>query len=110
MQSHTGDLSAVHSRQQKLTEFTKVLNRSTLLANGPALAGVINDKTGRKQDRAKGGRPPYSIQAILKISILQQLYGNLFGEEMENALLHRMSWPHFIGLTLVVRGLSGRRQ
>lgn len=99
MQTHTGDLFAVHSRHQKLTQFTKVLDRLNLLVNWAALARIVNDKTGREQDSPKGGRPPYPTQALLKIIVLQQLYGNLSDEEMEYALLDRMSWQHFIGLT-----------
>ena len=101
MQTHTGDLFALHSRQQKRSQFTKVLDRLTQLVNWVALAKVVNDKTGREQDRPKGGRPPYPTQALLKIIVLQQLYGNLSDEEMEYALLDRMSWQHFIGLTHV---------
>ena len=99
MQTHTGDLFAVHSRPQKLSQFTKVLDRLTQLVNWTALAKIVNDKTGREQDRPKGGRPPYPTQALVKIIVLQQLYGNLSDEEMEYALLDRMSWQHFIGLT-----------
>ena len=98
MQFHTGDLFAVHSRQQKLNQFTQVLDRLIRLVDWVSLAKVVNDKTGREQDRPKGGRPPYPTQALLKIIILQQLYGNLSDEEMEYALLDRMSWQHFIGL------------
>ena len=35
---------------------------------------------------------------LLKVVVLQQLYGNLSDEQMEYALLDRLSWQRFIGM------------
>ena len=98
MKKRTGDLFAGHRRQEKLVQFTKVLDALTRLVDWAALARVVNDATGREAPQPKGGRPPYPTQSMLKIMVLQQLYGNLSDEEMEYALLDRTSWQQFVGL------------
>ena len=40
----------------------------------------------------------YPSQALVKIIVLQQLYGNLSDEVTEHALLDRGSWQRFIGM------------
>jgi IS5 family transposase len=59
---------------------------------------VVNTQTGREAPQPKGGRPPYPTQALVKIIVLQQLYGNLSDEDTEYALLDRGSWQRFIGM------------
>ncbi|AMS31271.1 hypothetical protein AEM42_11185 [Betaproteobacteria bacterium UKL13-2] len=54
--------------------------------------------TGREGARPQGGRPPYPTAVLLKVVVLQQLYGNLSDEQMEYALLDRLSWQRFIGM------------
>ena len=98
MKPRTGDLFAGQHRLQKLTQYTKVLDSLTQLVDWPALAQVVNEATGREAPRPQGGRPPYPTEAMLKIIVLQQLYGNLSDEETEYALLDRGSWQRFIGL------------
>ena len=98
MKRGSGDLFAGHRRREKLQQFTKVLDALTRLVDWAALAKVHNDATGREAPQPKGGRPPYATDVMLKIMVLQQLYGNLSDEEMEYALLDRASWQTFIGL------------
>lgn len=98
MKNKTGDLFAGHRRREKLMQFTKVLEALTRLVDWAALAQVVNDATGCEAPQPKGGRPPYATQAMMKIIVLQQIYGNLSDEEMEYALLDRTSWQQFVGL------------
>lgn len=98
MKQTTGDLFAGHRRREKLTQFTKVLEALTRLVDWSALARVVNEATGREAPRPQGGRPPYPTVALMKIVVLQQLYGNLSDEETEYALLDRLSWQQFAGL------------
>ena len=92
MKRSTGDFFAGHRRREKLQQFTKVLDALTRLVDWAALAKVHNAATGREASQPKGGRPPYATDVMLKIMVLQQLYGNLSDEEMEYALLDRASW------------------
>ena len=98
MKRSTGDFFVGHRRREKLQQFTKVLDALTRLVDWAALAKVHNAATGREAPQPKGGRPPYATDVMLKIMVLQQLYGNLSDEEMEYALLDRASWQTFIGL------------
>lgn len=98
MKAYNGDLFAREHRQQKLKQFTGVLDRLGELVDWRGLAEAVNQATGREAPQPKGGRPPYPTQALLKIIVLQQLYGNLSDEQMEYALLDRVSWQRFVGL------------
>lgn len=53
----------------------------------------------RKEDRGKGGRRPYDYVMMFKIMILQRYY-NLADEKMEFAILDRLSFMRFLGLTM----------
>ncbi|MBI2771249.1 MAG: IS5 family transposase [Burkholderiales bacterium] len=92
------DMFAGQARHSKLAQYTRVLNRLNALVDWSGLAKAVNDATGREGERPKGGRPPYPTQVMLKIVVLQQLYGNVADEEMEYALLDRLSWQRFVGL------------
>lgn len=98
MKERNGHLFIDERRQQKLVQFTGVLKKLDELVDWPGLATAVNEKTGREAPQPKGGRPPYPTKALLKIVVLQQLYGNLSDEQMEYALLDRTSWQRFTGL------------
>jgi IS5 family transposase len=98
MAKDQGDLFAGHSRRGKLKQYTAVLQKLNDLVDFKGLADAVNAVTGREKERPKGGRPPYPTQVLLRIVVLQQLYGNLSDEEMEYALLDRLSWQQFVGL------------
>lgn len=97
MRNH--DLFAADKRQQKLNEFTLPLKQLDALVNWSELAAAVNLPLKRERVHAKGGRPCYPTVVMLKILVLQQLYGNLSDEETEYALLDRLSWQQFLGLT-----------
>jgi IS5 family transposase len=98
MKERNGYLFIAEAREAKLAQFTGRLDRLTTLVDWQGLARAVNDATGREGQRPKGGRPPYPTEALRKIVVLQQLYGNLSDEEMEYCLLDRMSWQTFTGL------------
>lgn len=98
MKNCTGDLFSRQRREEKLTQFTVVLDRLETLIDWSGLAKAVNNATGREAARPQGGRPPYPTTVLLKIVVLQQLYGNLSDEQMEYALLDRLSWQRFIGM------------
>lgn len=98
MKERNADLFVQERRQEKLVQFTGVLMKLDQLVDWSGLAAAVNQATGREAAQPKGGRPAYSTQALLKIVVLQQLYGNLSDEQMEYALLDRVSWQHFVGL------------
>ena len=98
MKKQKHDLFAADHRRQKVTQFTKVIDSLSGLVDWAALTKVVNERTGREASQPKGGRPPYPTEALIKIIILQQLYGNLSDEDTEYALLDRGSWQRFIGM------------
>jgi IS5 family transposase len=98
MRNRTGDLFSRTRREEKLRQFTGVLDRLEQLVDWTGLAAAVNAATGREAPRPQGGRPPYPTAALLKIVVLQQLYGNLSDEQMEYALLDRLSWQRFVGM------------
>jgi len=98
MKERNGYLFVSERRQEKIEQFTGVLDKLDRLVDWVGLAGAVNKETGREAPQPKGGRPPYPTAALLKIVVLQQLYGNLSDEQMEYALLDRGSWQRFVGL------------
>jgi IS5 family transposase len=50
-------------------------------------------------DRTQGGRPPYDYVLMFKVLILQRYY-NLSDDKIEYAILDRLSFMRFLGLTL----------
>ena len=98
MKERNGYLFVDERRRQKLVQFTGVLVKLDELVDWKGLAAAVNQATGREAPQPKGGRPPYPTEALLKIVVLQQLYGNLSDEAMEYALLDRTSWQRFAGL------------
>jgi transposase, IS5 family len=98
MKKQRQDLFAAQHRVQKIAQYTKVLDSLNKLVDWVTLTQVVNESTGREGSQPKGGRPPYPTEALVKLIVLQQLYGNLSDEETEYALLDRGSWQRFIGL------------
>ena len=99
MKRQRQDLFSADQRRQKMAQYTKVLDSLDKLVDWDALCKVVNDSTGREAPQPKGGRPPYPTKALVKLIVLQQLYGNLSDEDTEYALLDRDSWQRFIGMS-----------
>ena len=83
---------------RKITQFTKFLDALSGLVDWRALTKVVNGHIGREASQPKGGRSSYPTQTLVKIIVLQQLYGNLSDEDTEYALLDRGNWQRFIGM------------
>ena len=98
MKERNGYLFIAEQREKKLAQFTGTLDRLAALVDWSGLARAVNEATGREAERPQGGRPPYPTVAMLKIVVLQQLYGGMSDEQMEYCLLDRMSWQRFVGL------------
>ena len=98
MKKQNHDLFAEHHRRRKSTQFTKALESLSGLVDWAALTKVVIERTGREGSQPKGGRGAYPSQALVKIIVLQQLYGNLADEDTEHALLDCGSWQRFIGM------------
>lgn len=58
---------------------------------------VLDGALQRKNDREKGGRPPYDCVLMFRILVLQELY-QLSDEEMEFQLYDRSSFQKFVGI------------
>ena len=82
MKERNGYLFVAEHREAKLAQFTGRLDRLSTLVDWQGLARAVNKATGREGPRPKGGRPPYPTEALLKIVVLQQLYGNLRSREL----------------------------
>jgi IS5 family transposase len=98
MKQINGDLFAAQRRQAKMAPYTQTLQALERLVDWDSLARVVDQALGRNKPQPKGGRPGYPTQVMVKILVLQQLYGNLSDEQMEYALLDRSSWQRFVGL------------
>jgi IS5 family transposase len=98
MKERNGYLFVGEQREKKLAQFTGPLDRLAAMVDWGGLAQAVNEATGREGERPQGGRPPYPTEAMLKIVVLQQLYGGMSDEQMEYCLLDRMSWQRFVGL------------
>lgn len=61
-----------------------------------ALAAAIN-RAAPRPGRARGGRPPFPTELMVRTLLLQQLY-NLSDEQMEFQLPDRLSFQRFVGL------------
>jgi transposase len=76
-------LSDVLQLQKKHVDFT-------------ALAAGI-DTAALWPSRARGGRPPFPSQIMVRTLLIQQLF-NLSDEQLEYQLLDRLSFQRFVGL------------
>ncbi len=63
-----------------------------------ALATEI-DAAAPRPGRARGGRPPFPTELMVRVLVIQQLY-NLSDEQIEFQLLDRLSFQRFVGLRL----------
>ncbi|MGQ5525794.1 transposase, partial [Chitinimonas sp. PSY-7] len=61
-----------------------------------ALAADI-DRAAPRPSRARGGRPPFPTELMVRVLLVQQLF-NLSDEQMEFQLLDRLSFQRFVGL------------
>ena len=95
MKKQSHDLFVEHHRRRKITQFTKVLDSPSGLVDWAALTKVVNERTGPSP---KVDDLSYPTLALVKIIVLQQLYGNLSDEDTAYALLDRGSWQRFIGM------------
>lgn len=57
------------------------------------------ERSLRRPDRSKGGRPPYTAVLMFKVLVLQTLY-MLSNDQTEYQLRERLSFMRFIGLAL----------
>ena len=57
------------------------------------------ERSLRRSDRSKGGRPPYDAVLMFKVLVLQTLY-TLSDDQTEYQLRDRLSFMRFIGLAL----------
>lgn len=64
--------------------------------NFAALAQSV-DHTAPRPSRQRGGRPPFPIELMVRVLLIQQLF-NLSDEQMEFQLLDRLSFHRFVGL------------
>jgi len=62
-----------------------------------AIAEEVDDAAPRPS-QARGGRPPYPTEVMVRILALKHLY-NLADEALEYQLLDRLSFQRFCGLT-----------
>jgi len=90
-------LFAEHEREDRRTKIGDPLIGLSKHVDFEALAAGI-DAAAPRPSRAKGGRPPYSTELMVKILVLQQLY-NLADDALEYQLLDRRSFLQFLDLT-----------
>lgn len=89
-------LFAAEEREQKLDRKGDLLQVLNEHVNFGSLAAEV-DRVTPRPDNAQGGRPPYPTELMIRILILQHLYG-LSDEAMEYQLLDRLSFQRFCGL------------
>lgn len=58
---------------------------------------LLDEALQRKNDKEKGGRPPYDCVLMLRILVLQELY-QLSDDEMEFQIYDRSSFQQFVGI------------
>ncbi len=91
------DLFADAARKHKIETLGDPLQVIARHIDFAHLTQVIDELLPRG-DAAKGGRPPYPTEVMVRILILKHLY-NLSDEQMEYQLLDRMSYQRFCLLT-----------
>jgi IS5 family transposase len=83
-------------RKSKLEGYVKTLAAMDALIDFSAMAAAV-DVACPRSDRAKGGRPPYASEVLVRMVFLQGLY-NLSDEQCEHQVLDRMSFQRFCRL------------
>ena len=91
------DLFAGDARKRKIDSLGDPLQIIARHIDFAHLAGLI-DALCPRPDGAKGGRPPYPTEAMVRVLILKRLY-NLSDEQVRYQLLDRMSFQRFCGLS-----------
>ena len=89
-------LFAAEEREAKLDRWGDVLQAMEQHVDFKALAAEI-DRAAPRPSRARGGRPPFPTELMVRAFILQNLYG-LSDEQMEFQVLDRLSFQRFLGL------------
>lgn len=87
------DLFVQEQRQAKLGSYVAKLATMDELIDFAAIAAAV-DAACPRADRARGGRPPYATEVMVRLVFLQSLY-NLSDEECEHQVLDRMSFQRF---------------
>ena len=88
--------NASEERKVKINNKKSALREMNALIDFSVLAKKI-DKIAPRPVLKKGGRPPYPTELMIRILVLQQLYG-LSDEAMEYQLLDRYTFQVFCGL------------
>lgn len=86
-------LFAAEERETKLTKLGDALQVLDRHVDFAALAAEV-DRAAPRPDRARGGRPPFPTEVMVRILLFQQLF-NLPDEQMEFQLLDRLSFQRF---------------
>jgi IS5 family transposase len=89
-------LFAAEEREAKLDRLGDVLQAMEQHVDFKALAAEA-DRAAPRPSRARGGRPPFPTELMVRAFILQNLYG-LSDEQMEFQVLDRLSFQRFLGL------------
>lgn len=89
-------LFAAEEREAKLDRLGDVLQAMERHVDFKALAAEA-DRAAPRPSRARGGRPPFPTELMVRAFILQTLYG-LSDEQMEFQVLDRLSFQRFLGL------------
>lgn len=89
-------LFAAQERETKLTKLGDALQALDRHVDFAALASEV-DRAVPRPDRARGGRPPFPTEVMVRILLIQQLF-NLSDEQMEFQLLDRLSSQRFARL------------
>jgi len=90
------DLFAAEHHRQKIDNLGDPLVNIQKHIHFGALAAAV-DRVAPRPGNAKGGRPAFPTETMVRILILKRLY-NLSDEQMEYQLLDRMSYQRFCGL------------
>ncbi|PHV11468.1 transposase, partial [Chitinimonas sp. BJB300] len=89
-------LFASEEREAKLDQLGDALKVLGTHVDFAALAADI-DRAAPRPSRARGGRPPFPTELMVRVLLVQQLF-NLSDEQMEFQLLDRLSFQRFVGL------------
>ena len=92
------DLFAPESRATKIDSLGDPLVKISEIVDFAALASEL-DRVAPRVVSAKGGRPPFPTETMVRILVLKRLH-NLSDEQVEFQLLDRLSFQRFSGLTM----------
>ena len=92
------DLFAAESRAPTIDSLGDPLVKISEVVDFAALANEV-DRVAPRVASAKGGRPPFPTETMVRILVLKRLH-NLSGEQVEFQVLDRLSFQRFCGLTM----------